>query len=56
VARGRHYSTFSLYTEEEFQESLERFGKSIGRRCDESGMVEWEDKNVLLQIGRAGTP
>jgi SAM-dependent methyltransferase len=55
-ARGRHYSTFSLYTEEEFQESLERFGKSIGRRCDESGMVEWEDKNVLLQIGRAGTP
>jgi SAM-dependent methyltransferase len=52
-ARGKHYSTFSLYTEAEFQESLKRFEETIGHRCDEDGMVEWEDKNVLLQIGRA---
>jgi ubiquinone/menaquinone biosynthesis C-methylase UbiE len=55
-ARGRHYSTFSLYTEEDFQESWERFEKTIGRRCDEAGMEEWEDKNVLLQIGHADSP
>jgi ubiquinone/menaquinone biosynthesis C-methylase UbiE len=55
-ARGRHRSTFSLYTEEEFQESLERFEKTIGRLCNESGMVEWEDKNVLLQIGHTDSP
>jgi len=48
--RGKHYSTFSLYTEKEFKNSIEQFSDNIKKISDESGMVEWTDKNILLHI------
>jgi SAM-dependent methyltransferase len=51
-ARGKHYSTFSLYTDDEFGEAIEAFAGNIRRRYDKSGKVQWFDKNILLKIGR----
>ncbi len=51
-ARSRHYSTFSLYAEEEFEEACSAFDKTLRRRFDDPGRVEWHDENILLQIGR----
>ncbi|MCP4202775.1 MAG: methyltransferase domain-containing protein [bacterium] len=51
-ARGKHYSTFSLYSNDEFEEAFEAFAGNIRRRYDNSDEVQWFDKNTLLKIGR----
>ena len=38
-ARSRHYSTFSLYTEEEFEEACNAFENTIRRRFDDPGKI-----------------
>ncbi len=38
-ARCRHYSTFSLYTEEEFEEACNAFENTIRRRFDDPGKI-----------------
>ena len=50
-ARNRHYSTFSLYTGEEFEEACHGFEDSVRRHFPEPGNIEWHDENTLLQIG-----
>ena len=52
-ARNRHYSTFSLYTQEEFEEACRGFEDNVRRHFPESGNIEWHDENTLLQIGLA---
>ncbi len=52
-ARNRHYSTFSLYTNEEFETASETFGDAVRRQFDDPAKVAWHDENVLLQIGRS---
>jgi SAM-dependent methyltransferase len=52
-ARNRHYSTLSLYTEEEFAEASNAFEKTLRRRFDDPWRIEWHDENILLQVGRA---
>ena len=51
-ARGKHYSTFSLYTDDEFEDAIEAFAQNIRHRYYKSGEVQWFVKNVLLKIGR----
>ena len=49
-ARSRHYSTFSLYDRDAFEEALAEFQKKVRRRFDDA--VEWHDENVLLHARR----
>jgi SAM-dependent methyltransferase len=48
LARNRHYSTFCLYTESEFRESLTRFENSIRESFEDPENVTWNDENALL--------
>lgn len=49
-ARSRHYSTFSLYDRDAFEEALAEFQKKVRRRFDDA--VEWHDENVLVHARR----
>ncbi len=49
-ARSRHYSTFSLYDRDAFEEALTGFQKNVRRRFDDA--VEWHDENVLVHARR----
>jgi ubiquinone/menaquinone biosynthesis C-methylase UbiE len=49
LARHRHYSTFSKYSESEFQGCLLRFEENIRNDFDPKN-VRWTDENVLLTI------
>jgi len=51
-ARSRHYSTFSLYKEAEFERALADFEERVRRCGDNHGMVEWCDRNTMLVVGR----
>ena len=48
--QARHYSTFSLYTEEELKNALEIFQASLKRELHET--VDWVDENTLLVLDR----
>ena len=48
--RARHYSTFSLYAEEELSRALEIFQARLKREPHET--VEWVDENTLLVLDR----
>ena len=52
-ARNRHYSTFSLYTEAEFEKASQTFKDAIRCQFDDPAKVAWHDQNVLLQIERS---
>ena len=49
-ARNNHYSTFALYDEETFDESLNIFQKNIQKNFTDVGQVTWHDENILLEI------
>jgi len=49
-ARRRHYSTFSLYDRDEFEEALAVFQKEVRHRFADA--VEWHDENVLVHALR----
>ena len=49
-ARNRHYSTFSLYEPDAFEEALAAFRTIIERRFADP--VEWYDENVLIHAVR----
>ncbi len=51
-ARNRHYSTFSLYAEAEFEKASQTFKDAVRRQFDDPARVAWHDQNILLQIGR----
>ena len=48
--RARHYSTFSLYTEEELKNALETFQARLKHTLH--GPVEWMDENTLFVLER----
>ncbi len=52
-AENRHYSTFDLYTEEEFSKSLEQFKKNLNRQCEDLQNIEWLDENILLLLRKS---
>lgn len=49
-AKSLHYSTFSLYDPEAFEEALDVFRQKVHRRFTDS--VEWHDENVLVHALR----
>lgn len=49
-AKGNHYSTFALYDEETFDESLEIFQKNIQKNFSDLEQITWHDENILLEI------
>ncbi len=51
-ARSRHYSTFFLYGEAEFEKACQTFEDAVRRRFGDPAEVAWHDQNILLQIGR----
>ena len=51
-ARNRHYSTFSLYGEAEFEDACQTFGDSVRHRFGDAAEVARPAQNILLQIGR----
>ncbi len=51
-ARGRHYSTLSLYSEAEFEDALGLFEKRLRRHFDDLERIEWCDENILFEARR----
>ena len=49
-ARSRHYSTFSLYDSEAFEEALAVFQEKVQRRFADA--IEWHDENILVHARR----
>jgi ubiquinone/menaquinone biosynthesis C-methylase UbiE len=49
-AQNHHYSTFSLYTEKEFEQSLEEFKQNLKVNFKDLEHIKWTDENVLLVI------
>jgi ubiquinone/menaquinone biosynthesis C-methylase UbiE len=49
-ARGRHYSTFSLYTPDEFEDALDGFQRNIIREFPDLNAIQWTDSNTLISL------
>jgi 2-polyprenyl-3-methyl-5-hydroxy-6-metoxy-1,4-benzoquinol methylase len=49
-ALARHYSTFSLYDEDELDTAIEVFQRNIEDAFDDTDRIEWFDENVLLTL------
>lgn len=47
-ARNKHYSTFSLYDDGEFAESLLLFQEELQRHFQDLRHIDWIDENVML--------
>lgn len=54
LARNGHYSTFSLYQEDEFESALKGFQDNITRHFSTSEEIEWFDENTLLAVRKVG--
>ena len=52
-ARGRHYSTFSLYDAHEFEAACNTFEERIRHQFDDLNDISWHDENTLLQLSLA---
>lgn len=50
--KARHYSTFSLYGENELAESLEEFQKNLNAIFLDMNEIEWVDENILLVLNK----
>lgn len=51
LVEQRHYSTFSLYSDIELAEALERFKNNIRDNFSNVSRVYWEDENIMYHIG-----
>jgi len=54
-AEGRHYSTFCLYTKDEFDRSLEQFIGNMQKRFTDKKKIHWVDENVLFVLRKRHT-
>jgi len=50
VCEEEVYSTFTLYSGDTFEESLETFKQNIRNNFDDLEKIQWQDENILLQI------
>jgi ubiquinone/menaquinone biosynthesis C-methylase UbiE len=48
--KKRHYSTFSLYEEDELDEALKTFQKNIRRQFQDRNQIDWFEENILLVL------
>ena len=51
-AKNNHYSTFTLYSKNEFKISLETFKKNIRNNFEDLENISWQDENILLEISK----
>ena len=51
-AHNRHYSTFSLYEDGEFDEAMEIFERRLRDRFSDLGQITWHDENILFHARR----
>ncbi len=49
-AQNHHYSTFNLYTEEEFARSLDKFKQNLQLHFKDLKNIKWFDENILLVV------
>jgi ubiquinone/menaquinone biosynthesis C-methylase UbiE len=49
-ARNHHYSTFCLYSEEEFDQALLEFQRKLSTEFDDPNRIHWYDENVLYVL------
>ena len=49
--KKKHYSTFSLYEEDELSEALKTFQENIRSAFKDTTKIEWFDENILLILG-----
>ncbi|MCK4527127.1 class I SAM-dependent methyltransferase [candidate division WOR-3 bacterium] len=49
-AKNHHYSTFYLYDEKEFEESLKEFQENIARQFKKLDRITWNDENIMLVL------
>ncbi len=47
-AENKHYSTFSLYSEAEFDKALKSFKQKIKSNFADIERVQWTDENVMI--------
>ena len=52
-ARYKHYSTFSLYSDVEFEAAVEGFETNIRHQFEQTDRIEWFDENTMFHIGRS---
>ncbi|MCK4547242.1 MAG: methyltransferase domain-containing protein [Candidatus Eisenbacteria sp.] len=50
----RHYSTFSLYRDGEFEDALDGFRKNIVQHFEDVNSIRWNDENVMMVIQPTG--
>ncbi len=50
VCEEEAYSTFTFYSGDTFEESLETFKQNISNNFDDLEKIQWQDENILLQI------
>ncbi len=56
LARTRHYSTFDLYGDAEFEIVLDRFARNVEAGYDDLDKVTWRDENTMYVITRTDWP
>lgn len=54
LARSRHYSTFSLYQQDEFETALKGFKENIKRNFSNLEKIEWDDEYTMLVVKKFG--
>jgi SAM-dependent methyltransferase len=50
--KNKHYSTFSLYSEDELERAVKLFKKNVRSEIDDHGNICWTDENVMLVFRR----
>ncbi len=53
-AQSHHYSTFDLYSVEEFNTALEQFSRNLSGHFNDLNDIQWFDENVLLILQKTG--
>ena len=48
--RNRHYSTFSLYDQREFEAACRIFSERISHRFKNLDAISWHDENIMLHV------
>ena len=51
-AEHKHYSTFSLYTRENFRQAMNEFQARVKNHFSDANNIQWSDENIMLVFQR----
>ena len=51
-ARSYHYSTFALYSSQEFEEAINEFTRNVRIEFNDNKKVHWFDENILFVLNK----